>query len=259
MACCLFWTMSNFVKNIFSWVILGSSLLLSWVFRSLCNRRLNWLTLTLCCDNLCTRLQKPSLSRKSWQHCCHLGWFIQTSKPNLLLKNLLKEGNYFTQSNPRWSTFTLKLGWLVVCVKPCVTLTLCPCCCVSVVCLSLSCLYCVWPTHMHIHKWCMNMSRMNAFPSLCACATLLWCVSSCPLCICVCVSHSQPPIEGRPPLLIRDVHRDRQFRRHDLRSQHQRPQLLRGGGPELRRRWRWWLWLRRWGQTERQKHWYKAS
>lgn len=37
----------------------------------------------------------------------------------------------------------------------------------------------------------MNVSCMNAFPSLRACATLLlpplWCMSSCPLCVCVCV------------------------------------------------------------------------
>lgn len=108
---------------------------------------------------------------------------------------------------------------------------------------------------------------MHGFISRCVClfvcSMLLlpspWChVSLSPLCVHMCVS--QPPVEGRPPLPIRDVHRDWQFGRHDLRGQHQGPELLRGGGTELgRRRRRWWLRLRRRRQPGRRKHWYQAS
>lgn len=56
---------------------------------------------------------------------------------------------------------------------------------------------------------------------------------------------SQPPVEGSPPLQIKHIHRDWQFRWHDLRSQHQRLKFLFRGEPEFRRR-RWWrLSLRR--------------
>ncbi len=102
---------------------------------------------------------------------------------------------------------------------------------------------------------------MHGFASRCLCVCYVALTSPAaprPCCVYMCVS--QPSVKVRPPLPIRDVHRDWQFRWHDLRSQHQRPQLLRGGGPKLGwRRWRWRLWLRRWGQTERQKHWCEAS
>lgn len=105
---------------------------------------------------------------------------------------------------------------------------------------------------------------MNSYPGVCVCVCAMLfppppvaCLpvpSVCAMCV------SQPPVEGRPPLPIRDVHRDWQFRRHDLRGQHQRPELLRGRGPELGRRRRGrWLWLSGWGQTERQKRWCEAS
>lgn len=79
----------------------------------------------------------------------------------------------------------------------------------------------------------MNVSCMNSNPApVCVCAILLPLVHVSLSSLCACVS--QPPIKGRPPLPIRDVHRDWQFERHDLRPQHQRIKLLRGQRLELR-------------------------
>lgn len=128
-------------------------------------------------------------------------------------------------------------------------LTLCPCCCVCV-CLSLSfdpappmCVTCGC-----VHVW----SCMNAYPVVSICAVFARLPRS-PACAYLCACLSQPPIEGRPPLLIRDLHRDWQFRRHDLRSQHQRLELLRGRRPELG----WWWW--RWRLRLRRRSWSRAS
>lgn len=61
---------------------------------------------------------------------------------------------------------------------------------------------------------------------------------------------SQPPVDGSPPLQIKHIHRDWQFRWYDLRCQHQRLKFFFRGEPQLRWR-RWWrLVLRRQGRTE---------
>lgn len=81
---------------------------------------------------------------------------------------------------------------------------------------------------------------LSAFCSTCthACSSI---IHSC-VCVCVhrdsdlhCVTVWQPPVQGRPPLHVQHVPGGGQFRRHDLRPQHQRLQLLWGGEPQLRR------------------------
>lgn len=214
----------------------------------------------MCCDNVRTRLQKLSFFRTSWQLHCHfkLLIFIQTSNSNPSLTNLVKEGNRFAKIGCRWVNRYLNQlmlsSWedFTLCDANPLSLLLCLCCCLLVFVLSPLCVTyahaCTWIIHQYVMHECISLCVLVCvlhLPPLLACLPVHYC-----MCLRVCVS--QRPCQSHPPLHVTDVHRDWQFGWHDLRSQHQRPELLRGRGPELGRRWRRrWLRLRRWGQTER--------